>query len=230
MCKNLEIFVFNNIKNGNPFNNCNSKTNGEYDLFTRIKQYINIIFDVGCRTDSEMLMFEGECHYFDPVKDFIDNLSSQKTKNKLSYFNPFGLGEEVNDLWYYPKYESFLDRTISCKISDDKNKLLLKIKKAEDYIVKHNIENIDFLKIDTEGFELSVLKGFGKYLQRVKLIQFEYGGTYLDNGIKLIEVKNYLESFGFTHFSYLVKNGTILITNFDDNYQYCNIICVNKNI
>ena len=119
-----------------------------------------------------------------------------------------------------------MDRTKSCKKSDDKNKLLLKIKKAQDYIVKHNIENIDFLKIDTEGFELSVLKGFGKYLRRVKLIQFEYGGTYLDSGIKLIEVKNYLESFGFTRFAYLVKNGTIPITNFDDHYQYSNIICM----
>ena len=105
---------------------------------------------------------------------------------------------------------------------------LLKIKKAEDYIVKNNIKNIDFLKIDTEGFELSVLKGFGKYLQIVKLIQFEYGGTFIDSGIKLIEIKNYLESFGFTNFSYLVKNGTMPITNFDDHYQYCNIICINN--
>ena len=52
-----------------------------------------------------MVRFEGECHYFDPVKDFIDNLSSQKNKNKLSYFNPFGLGEEEKDLWYYPLYQ-----------------------------------------------------------------------------------------------------------------------------
>ena len=226
----IEMLAFKNVNNGNPFNNCNSMTNGEYDLLNRIKSHIKLIFDVGCEADSEMLIFEGECHYFDPVKDFIDKLSSQENKNKLSYFNPFGLGEEEKNLWYYPKYQSFLDRVKSCKISDDKNKLLLKIKKAEDYIVEHNIEHIDFLKIDTEGFELSVLKGFSKYLHRVHLIQFEYGGTYIDNGIKLIEVKNYLESFGFNRFSYLVQNGTIPITNFDDHYHYCNIICINKNI
>jgi len=223
--------VFNNNDDKcNPLGNDNPIMNGERDLFMRIKEHIKVIFDVGCRTDSEMSAFEGECHYFDPVKKFIDELSLQKNKNKLSYFNQFGLGDEEKDIWYYPKYESFFDRTISCKISDDKNKILLKIKKAEDYIVKHNIESIDFVKIDTEGFELSVLKGFGKYLHRVKLIQFEYGGTFLDNGIKLIEIKNYLESFGFTRFSYLVKNGTIPITNFNDHYKYCNIICINKNI
>jgi hypothetical protein len=28
----------------------------------------------------------------------------------------------------------------------------------------------------------------------------------------------------------LVKNGTIPITDFKDHYQYCNIVCINKNI
>ena len=229
MDNNIESLVFKTIDNPR-FNNCDSKSNGESDLLNRIKSHIKIIFDVGCNKDSEMLNFEGECHYFDPVKDFVDRLSKKPNKNLLSYFNSFGLGEEEKDLWYYPKFESFFDRTISCDISDEKNKIILKIKKAEDYILKHNILKIDFLKIDTEGFELSVLKGFGKYLKRVKLVQFEYGGTYLDNQIKLEDVKNYLESFGFKDFSYLVKNGTIPITDFKDHYQYCNIVCINKNI
>lgn len=225
----LENIVFNKINNGKPnFKNDNSKTNGEYELFNRIKNNINVIFDVGCRTDSEMIEFDGICHYFDPRKDFIDKLSSLNTKNKKSYFNAFGLGEKENSLWYYPRYQSFLNRTVSCKISDEKNKILLKIKTAKEYIKKHNIKSIDFLKIDTEGFEFSVLKGFEDYLKIVKIIQFEYGGTYLDNGIKLIDVINYLKSFGFYNFSYLVKNGTVPITDFKDHYQYCNIVCINK--
>ena len=229
--KSLETCVFcMEKKDGNKFNNCNSRTNGEGHLLFRIKDNINIIFDVGCRFDTEMLIHQGECHYFDPVKPFIDKLSKQKNRNKKSYFNSFGLGEEEKDLWYYPKYQSFYNRIVSCKQSDDKNKILLKIKRAEQYMIEHNIKNIDFLKIDTEGFELAVLKGFGEKLKCVKLIQFEYGGTFLDNNIKLIDVINYLKSFGFTRFSYLVNNGTIPITNFDDHYQYCNIVCINNNI
>ena len=67
-------------------------------------------------------------------------------------------------------------------------------------------------------------------MKNVKIIQFEYGGTYLDNNIKLVEMKNYLETFGFTDFSYLVKNGSIPITDFKDHYQYCNIVCINNNL
>jgi FkbM family methyltransferase len=39
---------------------------------------------------------------------------------------------------------------------------------------------VDFVKIDVEGAELAVLKGMGAWLQRVRLIQFEFGGTAID--------------------------------------------------
>jgi hypothetical protein len=76
---------------------------------------------------------------------------------------------------------------------------------------------------------LNVLKGFGDFLKNIKIIQFEYGGTFLDNNIKLIEVKEYLEQHGFYKFSYLTYDGPKIITDFYDHYQYCNIVCINKN-
>ena len=56
------------------FGNDNPKTNGEYRFFMAIKDNINVIFDVGCRSDSEFTEFEGEVHYFEPVKEFIEKL------------------------------------------------------------------------------------------------------------------------------------------------------------
>ena len=211
------------------FNNCNPKTNGEEKFFMNIKNKINIIFDIGCRSDSEFTIFEGEVHYFDPVNEFIENLSKQPNKNRTSYFNNFGLGNENKELYYYPSYQSFYDRVNSCTKSDDSNKILLNIKKAKDYVIEKNIKNIDFIKIDTEGYEHNVLKGFEEYLQNVKIIQFEYGGTFLDNNTKLIDVVNYLEKLGFHKFSYLASYGVEPIKHLNDHYQYCNIVCVNKN-
>jgi FkbM family methyltransferase len=211
------------------FNNCDSKYNGEEKFFTDIKNNINIIFDVGCRSDSEFINFSGEVHYFDPVESFIEELKNQKNINKNSYFNNFGLGTENKELYYYPRYQSFYDRINSCNFSDDSNKILLHIKKGKDYVIDNNIQNIDFLKIDTEGYELEVLQGFDDFLENIKIIQFEYGGTFLDNNTKLIDVKNYLENKGFYKFSYLTIDGPILITDFNDHYQYCNIVCINKN-
>lgn len=211
------------------FNNCDSKTNGEEKFFMDIKDNINIIFDVGCRSDSDFINFSGEVHYFDPVESFVEKLKNQKNINKNSYFNNFGLGNDNKELYYYPKYQSFYDRVNSCSISDDPNKILLYIKKGIDYVDSKNIKNIDFLKIDTEGYELEVLQGFEDFLENVKIIQFEYGGTFLDNNKKLIDVINYLQYKGFYNFSYLTSDGTKIITNFNDHYQYCNIVCINKN-
>jgi hypothetical protein len=118
---------------------------------------------------------------------------------------------------------------VSCGVNDEDNKILLDIKKGKDYVINKNIKTIDFLKIDTEGYELKVLQGFEDFLENIKIIQFEYGGTFLDNNIKLIDVKNYLENKGFNKFSYLTNDGTVLITDFNDHYQYCNIVCINKN-
>jgi FkbM family methyltransferase len=193
-----------------------------------IKDKIECIFDVGCRADSEFVNFAGEVHYFDPVNQFIEELKKNKNVNKSAYFNNFGLGEENKQTYYYPKYQSFYDRTNSCRISDDANKILLDIKTGKDYIINNDIKNIDFLKIDTEGYELNVIKGFEDYIENIKIIQFEYGGTFLDNKTKLIDVINYLEQKGFYRFSYLTSNGTEIITDFSDHYQYCNIVCLNK--
>ena len=211
------------------FNNCNPKTNGEYKFFMDIKDKINRIFDVGCRSDSDFIEFTGEVHYFDPVNEFIEKLKTQENMNKAFYFNSFGLGEDNKELYYYPSYQSFYDRINSCSVSDNSNKIVLHIKKGKDYINNNNIKNIDFLKIDTEGYELNVLQGFEDFLENIKIIQFEYGGTFLDNNTKLIDVINYLEQKGFYKFSYLTNYGTKLITDFTDHYEYCNIVCINKN-
>ena len=44
------------------------------------------------------------------------------------------------------------------------------------------------MKIDVEGHELDVLKGFGELIKKVRLIQFEFGGTNIDS-------KTYLRDF-----------------------------------
>ena len=103
------------------------------------------------------------------------------------------------------------------------------IKTAKDYILEKSITAIDFVKIDTEGYELNVLKGFEEYINRVNIIQFEYGGTFLDNNTKLIDVITYLTEHGFHKFAYLQAYGPpILITDFTDHYQYCNIVCIRR--
>ena len=54
----------------------------------------------------------------------------------------------------------------------------------EDYLIEKNITNIDFLKIDTEGYEYEAILGLRNKLKNVKLVLFEH---HYDNMI----LKNY---------------------------------------
>ena len=45
---------------------------------------------------------------------------------------------------------------------------------------KNKDQLIDYVKIDVEGHELDVLEGFGDLINKIKLIQFEFGGCNID--------------------------------------------------
>jgi FkbM family methyltransferase len=59
--------------------------------------------------------------------------------------------------------------------------------------------NIDFLKIDTEGYDLKVIKGAESVLRqgRIRFIQFEYNSHWVGTGSSLKEAKAFLENLGF---------------------------------
>ena len=48
------------------------------------------------------------------------------------------------------------------------------IDKAINIIKKFKIDKIDLLKIDTEGYELNVIKGFERNIDIVKVVIFEH--------------------------------------------------------
>jgi hypothetical protein len=59
--------------------------------------------------------------------------------------------------------------------------------------------NVDFLKIDAEGYDLKVLKGAESLLRRrrIRFIQFEYIWYWLGVGSSLKEAIRFLEDVGF---------------------------------
>jgi FkbM family methyltransferase len=208
------------------FNNFNPEQNGELFFINKIKNEIEIIFDIGA-ADTIYLNIDKEIHYFEPVPSFLEKLKKQENRNKKSIFNNFGLSDSEEILTYYTTHQSFVDRSVS---QGHSSKIELNVRKASDYIIEKKIQNIGLVKIDTEGFELKVLKGFGEHIKKIKYIQFEYGGTYKDNNIKLIDVINYLKNNGFDDFCYLGGETLTPINEFSDHYQFSNIVCKNKKI
>jgi FkbM family methyltransferase len=53
----------------------------------------------------------------------------------------------------------------------------------EAFFKEKKLKNVNYLKIDTEGYELNVIKGLGKYIKKIRLIHFEhhYDDMYIKN-------------------------------------------------
>lgn len=70
--------------------------------------------------------------------------------------------------------------------------------KLEDFILDNNIDKIDFLKIDTEGYEIKVLQGLGNQFKKVSVIMFEhhYHNMIIKN-YKFSDINNFLKKNNF---------------------------------
>lgn len=70
-------------------------------------------------------------------------------------------------------------------------------KTASSVIKEFNLDSIDFVKIDVEGMDLRVIKGFENEIHKVDVIQFEYGIFDISSHDLLADFCNYLNNNGF---------------------------------
>ena len=105
----------------------------------------------------------------------------------------------INELNINSKY---LKKKLKILNIKDKNsfqhKVPIEIITLDYFIEKKKIENVDFLKIDTEGYEFNVLKGLSKHNQKIKLVYFEhhYDDMIIKN-YKFGDIHQLLENYGF---------------------------------
>ena len=128
----------------------------------------------------------------------LGQLNEEKQLNILrdsssSTLNPFN----ENSKYFKRKkkvlnYFSYSDEYIA-------KKELVKILKTSDFINQNLIQNIDVLKIDTEGYEYKVLKGINNnQFKFIKFIYFEHHyDLMLNKGYKFRDINDFLVEKGF---------------------------------
>lgn len=216
-------------------NNGNSETNGEYYF---LKQALSLrpgpknIFDVGANVGDWSLAAErflGDNSYvyaFEPVKLTFAALLSKSMK-KIKPFN-LALGKSDGESVIYTStdYAGTNSLVLNEYVGHSGKSEKVQVISGTTFCKKNQIEHVDILKIDTEGYELSVLAGFDEMLEEGKIdfIQFEYGGTwiysrsFLKDAFELLQKRGYaiaklhpdfLE--GFEHYD--PKSETFLYSN-----------------
>lgn len=184
---------------------CDAAHNGELLLWNHLCAQNNgerlVVVDVGSRVDDYYFASAPEnveFHLFEPNPLFYVSLAAKATSSlikKSVRTNNVALGAENGTLPYYERSQSFVCRPVCGDVPGEPS-MHLPVRTLRAYMREHGLAAVDFLKIDTEGFEIDVLRGLGDALPRVKHIQFEYGGTYRDRGVLLRDVYETIAAAG----------------------------------
>ena len=187
----------------------NFKKTGESNFIDLIKNEINLSLDIGAnigrytkllleKTNSKVVSFEPLPEAFNELKKIELEFS-----NRLKVFN-LAIGENSNNLnLFYGNQKSekasLIDNLekLSFIKDNNKNKILVKVRNLDSFNDFFKDQKIDFIKIDTEGFEYEVLKGAQKILEvhKPKFIQMEFNWHQLIRNQSLHNISKLVNSY-----------------------------------
>lgn len=222
------------------YNNCNSNSNGECNLIQHVVKPGDLIFDVGAHVGNwtrYILNINSHVHIhaFEPMPKIFEILQQNfNTSNVMLHNLAIGKDIGLKDFYIYAGNPGLVEcsslylRPVLAHVLGQK--INVKITNLDTFCDEHEINLIDFLKIDTEGAEKEVLLGAQRLLKEkaITLIQFEYGGTYIDAHITLQQIYEILTSNDYSLFR-IIPDGLIQINDWHpelETYDYANYIAI----
>jgi FkbM family methyltransferase len=173
----------------------NSMVSGEHYLVTKVlaknlgKIERPIMFDVGANVGDYSLLLskvfpKAKIYAFEPNESSFKQLVVNVDSCSVKCVNA-GMGEEekIEKIFTYADNLTSQHASIYSEVfrshykKDDVAEIEFQLTTLDLFCEHEGIKGIDFLKIDTEGNELNVLRGASKMLAegKVKIIQFEFG-------------------------------------------------------
>ena len=214
-------------------------------LTTVLPDKINVFFDIGAHhgeTTIDLLKYFKikSAYLFEPNKKNFSILKKKfndqnkiinlnllnfalGNKNKVSYINEVfdSSSSTINKINKSTKY--FKRKKKILKIFNSQSKIAkskIEIKKASHYIINNSIQKIDFIKLDTEGYEFIILNDLKHFLKNIKLVLLEHHyDLMITKSYKFSDLHSLFQRYGFKQ---IYKSKMI----FRKSFEY---IYVNKN-
>ena len=145
------------------------------------------VFDVGANKGEWSHLIasyypNSNIHAFEIVPLTFNELKRNLKTFSNVHLNDFGLGDANSYVDIFDLGEKFCCKATAFPLKSSnedvayyKNVTSCKVKKASDYISCNKIDAIDFVKLDVEGMEYKVLKGFEGDIEKARAVQFEHG-------------------------------------------------------
>lgn len=191
------------------------------DLALIVTKNNPVCFDVGANRGQTIQLLQG-CfsapiiHAFEPATACFSDLARQSFGPRVHFHHlAFGDHDGVADFRNYEHSElsSFLPLHLDKRenlFADEEIILVesVQVNTLDHFCAVHTIDHIDLLKIDTQGFELPVLRGGGSLLKQKKigaiLLELNFATLYEGQSDPL-EVMQLLRSHGMRLVDYYEK-------------------------
>jgi len=187
------------------------RANGEVWLLRRLGELdIRTVFDVGANmgewtADALALVPNAEIHSFEIASSLGQRLHERFRAEPRVVVNESGLGDRSGDV----AIDFYLagSHTGTTMMTDERIHLhhaaerqQARVERGDKYCWARNNLSVDFVKIDVEGAELEVMRGFGSMLAegRIGALQFEYNAIDIGTRVLLRDYYEYLEQFGYS--------------------------------
>lgn len=176
--KIFEVRIFRVLPKGIDFS---------HDVSNAMPTYkFKVIFDVGANVGQSTITFLDEfidsyVYSFEPVYTTYEQLKLNVNKHmarvslhKLALGSKSGSANivmEGSSDMFYIKEQAKIDTAKTSSVES------VKISTLDEFCLEHNIQHVSYLKIDTEGGDLEVLKGSSEMLskQKIDFVQVEAG-------------------------------------------------------
>jgi FkbM family methyltransferase len=185
--------------------NHNIQTNGEARLLECLGSSATTIFDVGANRGIWALVAHNHCvnaniYSFEIATETRIYLRENTANVEGIIVIDFGLSDHAGfeRVKYYPER----DTVTSIYDYPHPEQYIWKkerVEQGDTFVKEKGLTQIDLLKIDTEGADFRVLRGFDATLSRgmISVVQFEYGYAGILSRALLIDFYEYLEPKGY---------------------------------
>lgn len=187
--------LINNIRGIGIAAFLNTKESGEARILKIIqRQYpAMIVFDVGANIGDFVEIIINNLYHklyvFEPLRANFKTLQEKFGDDESIILNNVGCSDKSEEIVLWSNWEGAGASTFFLKgleiISKKKQDLYsekINTITIDDYLANNSsVNGIDFLKIDVEGFEMNVLKGAFRLIEKkeIKFIQFEFGHFHI---------------------------------------------------
>ena len=171
-------------------------TNGEARFAQQMLPGAGVVFDVGAaQGEWSKIALEVNpsihLHCFEPTSRRFAKLSA--ALGDKATLEQLGLGDQAGEARIYYGAAGGSNSLIA-PAGGGTDSELIRITTIDAYCQQHEIDEIDFIKLDIEGYEHAALRGAEGMLRAgaIGAIQFEYGHSFLGAGTSLMALMDYV--------------------------------------